>query len=142
MCHHNYDGPPSLSSKVIRNLGAKFCNMSDEDLSNNNLKKKKFSSGSVGPKKTRKKDKKMRRMKISLKKTNNRLKKCWLEYCFCLLKYWVFGLVNLRILYSSFDTLVCMFSACDTLSLVDWYLFTHLVLGFGSLSRKKTFKFT
>jgi hypothetical protein len=59
MCHHNFDGPPSLSSKVIRNLGAKFCNMSDEDLSDNNLKKKKkFSSGSIGPKKTSKKDKK------------------------------------------------------------------------------------
>ena len=58
MCHHNFDGPPSLSSKVIRNLGAKFCNMANEDLSDNNLKKKKFSSGSVGPKKTSKKDKK------------------------------------------------------------------------------------
>jgi hypothetical protein len=44
MCHHNFDGPPSLSSKVIRNLGAKFCNMSEEDLSDKNLKKKKFSS--------------------------------------------------------------------------------------------------
>jgi hypothetical protein len=58
MCHHNFDGPPSLSSKVTRNLGAKFCNMLDEDLPDNNLKKKKFSSGSVGPKKTSKKDKK------------------------------------------------------------------------------------
>jgi hypothetical protein len=38
--------------------GAKFCNMANEDLSDNNLKKKKFSSGSVGPKKTSKKDKK------------------------------------------------------------------------------------
>jgi hypothetical protein len=57
MCHHNLDGPPSLSSKVIRNLGAKFCSMSEEDLSDNNLKKKKFSPGSVGPKKTSKKDK-------------------------------------------------------------------------------------
>jgi hypothetical protein len=32
--------------------------MSDEDLSDNNLKKKKFSLGSVGPKKASKKDKK------------------------------------------------------------------------------------
>jgi hypothetical protein len=58
MCHHNFDGSPAMSSKVIRNLGAKLCNMSDEDLSDNNLKKKKFSLGSVGPKKASKKDKK------------------------------------------------------------------------------------
>jgi hypothetical protein len=112
--------------------------MSDEDLSDNNLKKKKFSSGSVGPKKTSKRTRKMRRMKIPLKKTNNRLKKCWLESGFCLLKYWVFGLVNFRILCSLAGTWVCMFSACDTLLLVDWHLFTHSVLGFGSLSSKKS----
>jgi hypothetical protein len=57
MCHHNFDGPPSLSSKVIQNLGTKFCNMSDEELSDNNLKKKKSSSGSVGQKRTSRKDK-------------------------------------------------------------------------------------
>jgi hypothetical protein len=57
MCHHNFDGPPFLSSKVIRNLGAKFCSMSEEDLSDKNLKKKKFSSGSICPKKPNKKDK-------------------------------------------------------------------------------------
>jgi hypothetical protein len=57
MCHHNFDGPPSLFSKVIQNLGTKFCNMSDEDLSDNNLKKKKFTSGSVGQKKMSRKDK-------------------------------------------------------------------------------------
>jgi hypothetical protein len=33
----------------------------------------------------------MRRMMIPLKKTNNRLKKCWLESGFCLLKYWFLG---------------------------------------------------
>jgi hypothetical protein len=58
MCHHNFDGPLSLSSKVIRNLGTKFCNMSDEDLSDNILKNKKFSSGSISQKKTSRKDKK------------------------------------------------------------------------------------
>jgi hypothetical protein len=57
MCHHNFDGPPSLSSKVTRNLGTKFCNMSDEELSDNNLKKKKSSAGSVGQKRTSRKDK-------------------------------------------------------------------------------------
>jgi hypothetical protein len=57
MCHHNFDGPPSLSSKVIWNLGTKFCNMSDKELSDNNLKKKKSSSGSVGQKRTSRKDK-------------------------------------------------------------------------------------
>jgi hypothetical protein len=57
MCHHNFDGPPSLSSKVIQNLGNKFCSMSDDDLSDTNLKKKKSSSGSVGQKRMSKKDK-------------------------------------------------------------------------------------
>jgi hypothetical protein len=83
----------------------------------------------------------MRRMKILMKKTKNRLKKCWLESCFCLLKYcllkyWVFWLVNLRILCSSVGTWVCLFSAYDTLSFVDWHMFTHPVFGFGSLSGK------
>jgi hypothetical protein len=57
MCHHSFDGPPSLSSKVIRNLGTKLCNMSDEELSDNNLKKKKSSSASIDQKKTSRKDK-------------------------------------------------------------------------------------
>lgn len=56
MCHHKFDGPPSLYAKVIRNLGAKFCNMSEEDLSDKKLKKKKNSLGCVGPKKPNKKD--------------------------------------------------------------------------------------
>jgi hypothetical protein len=56
MCHHNFDGHPSLSSKVIRNLGNRFCSMSDDDLSDTNLKKKKSSSGSVGQKRMSKKD--------------------------------------------------------------------------------------
>jgi hypothetical protein len=46
-----------LSVKVIQNLGAKFCNMSEDDLSDKMLKKKKNSSGCVGPKKPGKKDK-------------------------------------------------------------------------------------
>jgi hypothetical protein len=32
MCHHKFEGPPSLSAKVIRNLGEKFCSMPEEDL--------------------------------------------------------------------------------------------------------------
>lgn len=55
MCHHKFDGPPFLSAKVIRNLGAKFCNMSEEDLSDKKLKKKKSTLGCVGPKKPNKK---------------------------------------------------------------------------------------
>jgi hypothetical protein len=53
--------PPSLSSKVIQNFGAKFCSMSEEDLSDKNLKKKKFSSGSIYPKKPNKKDKNVKK---------------------------------------------------------------------------------
>jgi hypothetical protein len=48
MCQHNFDGPPLLSSKVIRNLGSRFCNLSDEDLSERRLKKKKLTVGVVG----------------------------------------------------------------------------------------------
>jgi hypothetical protein len=57
MCQHKFEDPPSLSAKVIRNLGAKFCSMSEDDLSNKMLKKNKNSSGCVGPKKLGKKDK-------------------------------------------------------------------------------------
>lgn len=57
MCHHKFEGPPSLSAKVIRNLGEIFCSMSKEDLSNKKLQKKKKSSGCVGPNKPSKKDK-------------------------------------------------------------------------------------
>jgi hypothetical protein len=57
MCHHKFDGPPSLSTKVIKNLGAKYCSMSEEELSDTKLKKKKNSSGCVGPQKPNKKDK-------------------------------------------------------------------------------------
>jgi hypothetical protein len=46
-----------LSAKVIRNLGEKFCNMLEVDLSDKILKKKKNSLGCVGPKKQGKKDK-------------------------------------------------------------------------------------
>jgi hypothetical protein len=46
-----------LSAKVIRNLGEKFCNMLEVDLSDKILKKKKNSLGCVGPKKPGKKDK-------------------------------------------------------------------------------------
>jgi hypothetical protein len=107
---------------VIRNLGTKFCNMSDEELSDNNLKKKKSSSGSVGQKRTSKRIRKMRRMKIPMKKINNRLKKCYLESGFCLLKYCVFGLVNSRTLCSLAGTWVCMFYFYDTLLLDVWHL--------------------
>jgi hypothetical protein len=55
MCHHKFDGPPTLSTKVIRNLGAKFCSMSEEELTDKNLKKKN-STRSVCSKKPNKKD--------------------------------------------------------------------------------------
>jgi hypothetical protein len=57
MCQHKFEGPPSLSAKVIRNLGEKFCNLSEVDLSDKALKKKKNPTGYVGPKKPGKKDK-------------------------------------------------------------------------------------
>jgi hypothetical protein len=55
MCQHKFDGPPTLSTKVIRNLGSKFCNMSEDELTNKNLKKK-TSSRAVCFKKPNKKD--------------------------------------------------------------------------------------
>jgi hypothetical protein len=47
MCQHKFDGPPTLSSKVIRSLGSKFCKMFEDDLTDKCLKKKKSSSSSV-----------------------------------------------------------------------------------------------
>jgi hypothetical protein len=80
----------------------------------------------------------MIRMKILMKKTKRRSKKCWLGNCYCLLNYWVFWLVNPKILCSSVGTWVCLYSAVDTLSFVDRHVFTHPVFGFGSLSGKTT----
>jgi hypothetical protein len=57
MCQHKFEGPPSLSAKVIRSLGERFCNLSEVDLSDNALKKKKSPSGCVGPNKPGKGDK-------------------------------------------------------------------------------------
>lgn len=56
MCHHKFDGPPTLSTKVIRNLVSKFCSMTEDELTDKNLKKKKTSSRSVCSKKPNKKD--------------------------------------------------------------------------------------
>jgi hypothetical protein len=56
MCQHNFDGPPLLSSKVIRNLGSRFCNLSDDDLSKRRLKKKKSVVGVVGQQRAGRKD--------------------------------------------------------------------------------------
>jgi hypothetical protein len=56
MCQHKFEGPPSLSAKVIRNLGEKNCNLSEVDLSDKALKNKKNPSGCVGPNKPGKKD--------------------------------------------------------------------------------------
>jgi hypothetical protein len=56
MCQHNFDGPPLLSSKVMRNLGSRFCNLSDDDLSERHLKKKKLAVGAVGQQRTGRKD--------------------------------------------------------------------------------------
>jgi hypothetical protein len=47
MCQYKFDGPPTLSSKVIRSLGSKFCKMTEDDLLEKNLKKRKTSSRSV-----------------------------------------------------------------------------------------------
>jgi hypothetical protein len=55
MCQHKFEGPPSLSAKAIRNLGERFCNLSEVDLSDKALKKKN-PSGCVGPNKPGKKD--------------------------------------------------------------------------------------
>jgi hypothetical protein len=52
MCQHKFDGPPTLSSKVIRSLGSKFCKMLEDDLTDKSLKKKNSSSGVVSSSKT------------------------------------------------------------------------------------------
>jgi hypothetical protein len=57
MCQHKLEGPPSLSAKTIRRLGESFCNLSDVELDDKALKKKKNPPGCVGPKKPGKKDK-------------------------------------------------------------------------------------
>jgi hypothetical protein len=56
MCQHNLDGPPPLSSKVLRNLGTRLCNLSEDDLSEQRLKQKKSSVGPVGPRRVDRKD--------------------------------------------------------------------------------------
>jgi hypothetical protein len=56
MCHHNFDGPPPLSSKVLRNLDTRLCNLSEDDLSEQRLKHKKSSVGPVGPRRVDRKD--------------------------------------------------------------------------------------
>jgi hypothetical protein len=56
MCQHNFDGPPPLSSKVLRNLGTRFCNVSEDDLSEQRLKQKKSTVGPVGPQRVDMKD--------------------------------------------------------------------------------------
>jgi hypothetical protein len=55
MCQHNFDAPP-LSSKVLRNLGSRFCYLSEDDLSEHRLKKKKSAVGSVGQQRVDRKD--------------------------------------------------------------------------------------
>jgi hypothetical protein len=52
MCQHMFDGPPTLSSKVIQSLGSKFCKMSEDDLTDKSLKKNKSSSGLVSSSKS------------------------------------------------------------------------------------------
>jgi hypothetical protein len=49
--------PPSLSAKTIRRLGERFCNLSEEELADKALKKKKNPPGCVGSNKSGKKDK-------------------------------------------------------------------------------------
>jgi hypothetical protein len=57
MCQHKFEGPPSISAKNIRRLGERFCNLSEVDLFDIALKKKKNPSGCVGPSKPGKGDK-------------------------------------------------------------------------------------
>jgi hypothetical protein len=57
MCQHKFEGPPSLSAKTIRRLGERFCNLSEEELADKALKKKKNPPGCVGSNKSGKKDK-------------------------------------------------------------------------------------
>jgi hypothetical protein len=56
MCQHNFDAPPPLSSKVLRNLGSRFCNLSEDDLSEQRLKQKKSAVGPVGQRRVGRKD--------------------------------------------------------------------------------------
>jgi hypothetical protein len=48
--------PPPLSSKVLRNLGSRFCNLSEDDLSEQRLKQKNSAVGHVGQRRDGRKD--------------------------------------------------------------------------------------
>jgi hypothetical protein len=48
--------PPPLSSKVLQNLGSRFCNLSEDDLSEQKLKQKKSTVGPVGQRRVGRKD--------------------------------------------------------------------------------------
>ena len=37
MCQGELDRPPTLSSRVIKNLGIQFCNVSEEEISDSKL---------------------------------------------------------------------------------------------------------
>jgi hypothetical protein len=82
----------------------------------------------------------MRRMKIQMKKINNRLKTCCLDSGFCLLKFWGCMFLGWLIPRPSVPWLApgcaCFISMILFCSMSDTY-FTHPVPGFGSLSGAK-----
>jgi hypothetical protein len=79
----------------------------------------------------------MRRMKIPMKKTINRLKKCWLESGFCILKYSVSGWL-ISGLYVPWRAPGCAcFVPVILFCLLIGTYFAHPVLGFGYLSGSK-----
>jgi hypothetical protein len=130
MCQHKFEGPPSLSAKVIWNLGTKFCSMSEDDLSDKILKKKKNSSGCVGPKSQERKTKMTRKRTMKMK-TSNVMVMHWVGR-FCMpLNCWAFWSVLLRRLCLTVVVLNFMFIDRITMSFIDRYLITHPVIGLG-----------
>jgi hypothetical protein len=130
MCLHKFDGPPSLSTKVIRNLGAKFCSMTEEDLSDKKLKKKN-SSGCVGAKKPNKKDKNDKKKKTMMMKTSSVMENHWsARFCF-LWNCWAFWSVITWQLCLTVGIWNCLFIGHDTLSFNDLSMLTHPVIGRG-----------
>jgi hypothetical protein len=131
MCQHKFEGPPSLSAKTIRRLGERFCNLSEEELADKALKKKKNPPGCVGSNKSGKKDKGTRNKTLQMM-TTDMLILLWvglfcrsqLRQAFWLSRPWRFYLL---IVYKNL-----VVSGCALFRL-NRYTFALPVIGFGSL---------
>jgi hypothetical protein len=130
MCQHKFEGPPSLSAKVVRNLGANFCNMSEDDLSDKMLKKKKNLQDVSAPKSQERKTKMTRKRTMKMK-TSNVMVMHWVgRFCMPLIG-WAFWSVLLWRICLTVVVLNFMFIGRITMSFIDRYFITHPVIGLG-----------